>query len=47
MLDLQAANLTANKENFPPTLNPQNKILTPQLNRMPPKTEKACGQMKH
>jgi hypothetical protein len=46
MLDLQAANLVANKENFPPIPNPQNKILTPQLNQVPPKPEEACGQTK-
>jgi hypothetical protein len=46
MLDLQAANLAANKENLPPTLNPQNKRLTPQLSGMPPKLKESCGQMK-
>jgi hypothetical protein len=32
MLDLQAADLTINKENLPPTLDPQSKKSTPQLN---------------
>jgi hypothetical protein len=40
MLDLKTTNPTTNKENLPLTSNPQNKRLTPQLNRMPPKTKR-------
>jgi hypothetical protein len=32
MLDLQAVDLTINKENLPLTLDPQSKKSTPQLN---------------
>jgi hypothetical protein len=39
MLDLQVADPTIIKENLPLVLDPQSKILTPQLNRMPPKTK--------
>jgi hypothetical protein len=35
MLDLQVIDPTSNKENFPPTPNPQRKRLTLQLNQMP------------
>jgi hypothetical protein len=34
-MDLQATNPTSNKENLPPTLDPQKGRLAPQLNRMP------------
>jgi hypothetical protein len=39
MLDLQITNPIGNKENLPPTSNPQNKISAPQVNRMFPKTK--------
>jgi len=40
MLDLQVANPTSNKENLPPTHNPQRKRLTLQLNQMPLTTKR-------
>jgi hypothetical protein len=40
MLDLQTTNLTSNKENLPPTLDPQRRRLEPQLNRVPSATKK-------
>jgi hypothetical protein len=43
MLDLQIADLTTNKENLPPTFDPQNKRFAPQLNWMFLKTKEVCG----
>jgi hypothetical protein len=40
MLDLQATDLTINKENLPFILDPQSKRSTPQLNQMPSKTKR-------
>jgi hypothetical protein len=41
MLHLQAINLIINKENIPPTFDPQNKKLTPHLNQVPSKTRRS------
>jgi hypothetical protein len=40
MLDLQATNLTTNKENLPSIFNPQIKRSTPQLNQVPSKIKR-------
>ncbi len=40
MLDLQVTDLTTNNENLPPTLDPQNKKIAPQLNQMFKKTRR-------
>jgi len=40
MLDLQATNLTSNKENLPLALDPQNKRSTPRLIQMPSKIKR-------
>jgi hypothetical protein len=40
MLDLQATNLTVNKENLPLVLDPQTKRSAPQLNQVHSKTKK-------
>ncbi len=40
MLDLQTTNLTSNKKSLSPTLDPQRRISTPQLNRVPSTTKK-------
>jgi len=40
MLDLQTTTLTSNKENLPPTLDPQRRRSTPQLNQVLSTTKK-------